>query len=612
MCGFLGQIGEISISEDQFRSILSKSHHRGPDHAGVHRQDGCMVGFNRLSIQDLSPLGHQPMVSSDERRILLFNGEIYNNLQLRESFGLKDFKGHGDTETLFRLFNQEGICSTVKHLDGMFAIAWVDLLEGRFYLARDRAGIKPLYYYQGSEGVIFSSQLDQILHFPVQELHELSGENVYDYFSLGYMIAPNTIFKHINQVEPGQIVVFDLRERKIISKHCYYRFERKSSVGKQDEDDVIAQSIERSVTEQMVADVPVTTFMSGGVDSPIINAYAIKHKPDLRAFTFKNLFDNALDESSVANALSASIGLDYENVVYRQDDVVNLVNEHFAGMHEPLGDFSTIPTFLICRALKEKATVVLSGDGGDELFFGYSRHLRFLKYPWLFRLPLRFRRPMAKLLMKLSGEKISYSIRSHEDAGSAYRDTQASISRKDLTTMLGTLDHSAACNRVFSVNQPGSRDFVEQISKADYYGFMQRVLRKVDMMSMINSVEVRVPYLCNSLIDKASHYIPRIRKEQDLKAPLKRIFDKCYPGLKPFRRKIGFTLPIEQLMKGPLKEDILQQTCDTPIFGDELINTEAVRTYIRKYFDGKHKHHQGVWHIYVWQKWANKLNLKNK
>lgn len=551
------------------------------------------------------------MTSEDGNRILLFNGEVYNHLQLRETFAPESFNGHGDTETIFRLFSREGIRSTIQQLDGMFALAWIDLVEDRLYLVRDRAGIKPLYYHIGASGVVFASQLDQVLHFPTGQAHALSREHLCDYFALGYMIAPNTIFKDIHQVEPGQIVVVDLHERKIIARHRYHQLTRQRSAPHEDLTERIRGAIDRSVQEQLVADVPVCSFMSGGIDSPVINALAIKHKPELRAFTFQNTYDPALDESEVANELSRSIGLAYENVGYDPEAILERVNEHFAGMHEPLGDFSTIPTFLICRALKDQATVVLSGDGGDELFFGYARHRSFFRHAWLFKLPLTIRRPLSKLVMKITGEKVSNSIRSCSDPGTAYRDTQTSISRQDLIKLLGTDQFSDACNRVFSVDG-SAQDVVDVISHADFYGFMQRVLRKVDMMSMIHSVEVRVPYLCNALIESAAHYVPRIRTDQDLKAPLKRIFERCFPGLKPFRRKIGFTVPIEQLMKGPLKQDILHYTCELPVYGAPIIHPEAFREYVLNYYQHKHQHHQGVWHLYAWQKWANQQAHQNK
>jgi asparagine synthase (glutamine-hydrolysing) len=605
MCGFLGHIGDAAIDDKAFRQLLARSTSRGPDHAGVFRNDNCIVGFNRLSIQDLSEHGHQPMTDANGDHILLFNGEVYNHQELRKKFRLHDFKGHGDTETLFRLFLQEGIEQVIQKPDGMFAIAWIDLKAGRLWLARDRAGIKPLYYHIDDSGVVFASQLDQVVHFPVSQPHELSGTAVYDYFSLGYMIAPNTIYKSIRQVEPGQIVSFDLRERKIIGTAYFHRLNRTASSPNSDSDEVLRLSIEQSVKEQLVADVPVAAFMSGGIDSPVINATAIRLKPDLRAFTFQNKFEASLDESPTANALSQSLGMAYENISYDETDVARVVDDHFSGMPEPLGDFSTIPTYMICMAARRSATVVLSGDGGDELFYGYSRHISFFLHRHLFRFPISWRGLLARVSMKITGQRVSNSIRNHRTAGNAYRETQTSISSKDLSRMLGTLSFSDACDKVFSADiRLSPNQIPEAVSQADFYGFMQRVLRKVDMMSMSNSVEVRVPYLCNSLLEHARYYIPEIRSDADLKKPLKRVFEQKFPGLKPFRRKIGFTVPIEKILKGALRDDVMKYTLEKDLYGEGIIDRQAFRNYVSDYYAGKHRNHQGIWHLYAWQKWA--------
>jgi asparagine synthase (glutamine-hydrolysing) len=610
MCGFLGYIGDVTIDDASFGALLARSRSRGPDHAGIFRSGKCVAGFNRLSIQDLSTHGHQPMTNEAGNRILLFNGEIYNHQQIRTEFGLSECKGHGDTETIFRLFLQEDIPNIVERFDGMFAITWIDLSRNLLYLIRDRAGIKPLYYYLGNRGLVFASQLDQVLHFPDGVTHQLDGSRVYDYFSLGYMIAPNTIYRDIHQVEPGQILTIDLTTGMMIDQRYYHQLKRRRSAAHSITTDGMPEAIDLSVREQLVSDVPVAAFMSGGIDSPVINACAVKQVPDLKAFTFRNLFDDSLDESKVANELSRSIGMPFENISYDTDDVLEMVDRHFEQMPEPLGDFSTIPTFLICRSAAEKATVVLSGDGGDELFFGYTRHISFFRHGWLFRWPLALRRPMARLVMRLSGGKVSNSIRNHRYPGDAYRETQTAVSQTNLGQMLKGQHYSKACDQVFCTGPKGlQKDIVELISRADFYGFLQRVLRKVDMMSMANSVEVRVPYLCNELIHMAERYVPDIRSDEDLKKPLKKLFSKLYPGLKPFRRKIGFTLPIEKLLKGALREDVLKHTCECPVYGDYLIDTSAFRSYIKDYYAGRHGNHQGVWHLYAWQKWAVQQQL---
>lgn len=604
MCGFLGYVGDASITDASFSDLLARSRSRGPDHAGIFRSGRCLAGFNRLSIQDLSAHGHQPMTDASGDRILLFNGEIYNHQSLRQAYALTGFNGHGDTETLFRLFLQEGADAVAAQFDGMFAIAWIDLSTHTLHLIRDRAGIKPLYYYAGDHGVVFASQLDQVLHFPNGVRHELAGPQVYDYFSLGYMIAPNTIYRDIHQVEPGQILTIDLKSGQVTHRRHYHRLSRRTDAGG-DVSEGLQEAIDHSVQEQLVSDVPVAAFMSGGIDSPVVNACAIRHVPGLKAFTFRNSFDASLDESTVANELSRSIGMDFENISYGADDVARIVDRHFESMPEPLGDFSTIPTYMICHAARPQATVVLSGDGGDELFYGYTRHISFFHHGWLFRLPPALRRPVAGLLKRLKGVRISNSIKSHRHPGNAYRETQTAISTADLGRMLRGLGFSAACDRVFSAGKAESDlDMPELVSRADFYGFMQRVLRKVDMMSMASSVEVRVPYLCNALIDRAGHYRPEIRSDADLKKPLKRLFHALYPGLKPFRRKIGFTVPIEQILKGALQEDVLKHTCILPVYGEGFIDAPAFRQYVQDYYAGKHRNHQGVWHLYAWQKWA--------
>lgn len=609
MCGFLGYIGPFHVADTEFRKVLEMSAHRGPDNQGVHRHGEHMFGFNRLAIQDLSESGNQPMVGEDGRHLLLFNGEVYNHMELRKAFGITECKGHGDTETLFHLFRRHGFRETIDRLDGMFAICWVDYGAGKAYLARDMAGIKPLYWHC-VDSLVFASQLDQVLSFPVAKTHRLVRENLVDYFSLGYMTPPETIYDNIRQVMPGETVCFDVSGPRFLEAKTYYRFERERAFTGKGYVERLGRLIEGSVKDELVSDVPVASFMSGGIDSPIVNAYAKLHKPDLRAFTFQNPYERSLDESIAANALSRIIGLDYSNVTYDESSVQSTIDEHFRFMGEPCGDFSTIPTFILCKRAKEDATVIVSGDGGDELFYGYSRHLSFLKYRSLFSLPTALRRLASKPLRALTGIKVSNAILAHEDPGAAYRETQTSMGREDLRRILGSDRHSKACDRVFSVDEGGrGKALTDIITKGDYYGYLQRVLRKVDMMSMASSVEVRVPYLCRTVIDHSRSYQPEVQGEADLKKPLKTLFSELYPGGGTFHRKIGFTIPIGQLLRGPLRADLLAFTVERPPYGSELISHAEVVRYIEGYLGGSHSNHQGAWHIYAWQKWAHACKL---
>jgi asparagine synthase (glutamine-hydrolysing) len=603
MCGFLGYIGPDGLGENTFRDILALSRHRGPDSSGIHRSGGDMYGFNRLAIQDLSEIGNQPMVSADGKRVLLFNGEVYNHLRLREKYGITGCKGHGDTETLFHLFKAGHFASVVPELDGMFAISWADYDKGELWLARDMAGIKPLYYHAG-ECIAFASQLNQVLKLPGVS-HDLSADSVADYLRLGYMPAPNTVFRHVHQLLPGQILSFDMRSRRLTSSVRYYVFGRDAGAEPGIDTKDLKHILEGSVRDQLVSDVSLATFMSGGIDSPIINAIAKHSKPDLTAFTFRNRYDASIDESSIANALSDSIGLSYRNVEYSNDDVLEAIDSQFRYLSEPLGDFSTIPTFFICRAAKSSATVMLSGDGGDELFYGYRRHLEFLRDQSLFRYPGFVRAAYSRLRVMGGGPRVSNAVRYHTDPGSAYLDAQSFMRPATVASLMGGHRMSDAVADIFSLGGASSpRQVADVITKADYYGFLQMVLRKVDLMSMASSVEVRVPFLCRGVIDAARGYEPSMVTAADLKRPLKEIFSGCYPGGKTFHRKIGFTIAIGSLLRGPLRDDLLLHTCQRPVYGSGLIDAGRVASFVQDYLQERHSEHQSVWHLYAWQKWA--------
>jgi asparagine synthase (glutamine-hydrolysing) len=603
MCGFLGYVGDEPISDASFREVLALSRHRGPDSSGVHAVDADRYGFNRLAIQDLSDTGSQPMVSADGRQVLLFNGEVYNHMRLRVKHGLHGCKGHGDTETLFHLFRSRGFRETVSELDGMFAIAWADYDKGRLWLARDIAGIKPLYYHVG-RGIAFASQLNQVLRLPGVS-RDLSALHVSEYLMLGYTVAPNTVFSQVHQLRPGEILEFDLQARRLVASTRYHVFERRADAGPDIDTGMLEALLGDSVGDQLVSDVPLASFMSGGIDSPIINALAKRRKPDLTAFTFQNSYDSKIDESSTANALSDIIGLSYRNIRYTAEDALASIDEQFRFLSEPLGDFSTIPTFLICRAARESATVMLSGDGGDELFYGYRRHFEFFRDQALFRYPPILRSAYSSLRGMLGRPRVSNAIRYTDGPGAAYLDFQSFMRPEIVAAITGPMRYSDALMDVFSMGEPYREGRISSvITKADYYGFLQMVLRKVDLMSMASSVEVRVPFLCKSIIEASQHYEPRMDSKDDLKRPLKSIFSRCYPGGSTFHRKIGFTISMGELFHGPLRDDLLYFTCERPIFGAGLMDEGFIRKFVKGYLGREHAHHQSVWHLYAWQKWA--------
>lgn len=604
MCGFLGYIGPAPLDESSFRDVLRLSHHRGPDSTGVHVYGTDTYGFNRLAIQDLSETGNQPMVSSDGRRVLLFNGEVYNHLRLRGKYAVSGCRGHGDTETIFHLLHERGAEQVIPELDGMFAIVWADYDRGELWLARDMAGIKPLYYHPGLP-IVFGSQLNQIVRLPVGISRELSRTNLADYLALGSMMAPDTVFRDIRQVMPGETVCIEMSTGRVMHRKRYHVFGREPGAAPSLPQAELEARIDASVRDHLVADVPVAAFMSGGIDSPVINAFALRNKPDLRAYTFRNRYDGSLDESATANALSNIIGLPFVNIDYDESDVQIVVDEHFRFMGEPCGDFSTIPTYFICRAARQGATVMLSGDGGDELFFGYSRHLGFFRDGWMLHRPGFLRKGFSALRRGMGGPKVPDAILYGGGPGAAYRASLSSMRPNDVRRILGSEGFSDACDQVFSIGSDASDEHIPSvITRADYYGYLQMVLRKVDMMSMASSVEVRVPYLSRDVIGLSAGFLPAIRTEHDLKRPLKDVFASCYPGGSTFHRKIGFTLPMARLLSGPLRQDVTDCLCGMPLFGSGMMDAHAVSDFVHGYYRKEHAEHQAVWHLYAWQKWA--------
>jgi asparagine synthase (glutamine-hydrolysing) len=287
MCGFLAEYGfnNSGLSEPSvFANLLALSKHRGPDSTEVSRQDNFQLGFNRLSILDLSENGNQPKTSPSKRFHVVFNGEIYNYKTLAKTYELKNLMSTSDSEVLVHLLDKIGVEAAIKALNGMFAIAIVDTKINSLYLTRDFAGIKPLFYGLNTGGMVAASQFDQVFKHPrfVKTL-ALRPEIVKEYFGFGYMQAPNTIYENIFQVNPGELVVVNASGE--IEKKDIIKFSKQFLESSETPD--FKSVVNQAVNRQLVSDVSVATFLSGGIDSPLIAAYAKSNKPDIEAFTLE-------------------------------------------------------------------------------------------------------------------------------------------------------------------------------------------------------------------------------------------------------------------------------------------------------------------------------------
>ncbi len=617
MCGFLGEFlfrVNDSTSDIFFKELLELSKHRGPDSTKIVATSKFKLGFNRLSILDITSNADQPKLSPSKRYYVVFNGEIYNFKELEEKYDLCDLNSSSDTEVLIHLLDKIGIEQTIKELNGMFAIAIIDSKLNELYLTRDFAGIKPLFYGISHEGAVFASQFNQIHKHSFFNLKlKFRKEILKEYFGLGYMQAPNTIFEKIYQVNPGELIKISANGE--IFKEVLWSFNPLMGSYKSNSKENCVNEFDKMFGEvikrQLQSDVPLAAFLSGGIDSPLVCAQAKKQKEDIETFTIgveHKKYDESIKASQYANHLNA------EHTIKQisSDQLIEQIDEHFKYFSEPFGDFSSIPTYVITKIAKDKHTVMLSGDGGDELFFGYPRMLDIFKKRYWFKVPYLVRKPVIRLAIKLKlfNSWAPYTYRKMEDSILA---KHLHISLNKLNKLFPKSSFSIELKEIYRLpkNQT-KKKLLHWLRFNEFYAHMQRVLIKVDRMSMANSLEVRVPFLDKKSIDFAWKIIPEFSKNKfELKGLLKKAMELYYPKEMIEKEKSGFSVPIDDWLKNHLKNDVKKVIFDYPIYGEAYLNKVELINYVEDYFEEKHNESWGVWHIYAWQKWALNEKLIN-
>ncbi|WP_417200711.1 asparagine synthase (glutamine-hydrolyzing) [Bizionia sp.] len=600
MCGFLGEytFKPNSLTESaSFEALLALSAHRGPDASCTTRGSGFQLGFNRLAILDVSAQGNQPKASPSGRYQVVFNGELYNYQDLAETYALTDLHSTSDTEVLVHLLDVLGVAATIPLLNGMFAIAIIDMEIDCLYLTRDFAGIKPLFYGVANEGVVMASQFDQVFkHAWFCDSLELKPEIVKDYFGFGYMQAPNTIYSGIFQVNPGALVCIN-RQGEVL-KNTVVSFSHTQEL--EANRTTLASVLQTAVAKQLVSDVPIATFLSGGIDSPLISAYAKTHISDIEAFTLA--VDNPLlNESDIAKGYADHLGIKQHVVSVTESDLLLEIDAHFKAFSEPFGDYSSIPTYVISKEAKKNHTVMLSGDGGDELFFGYPRMLDVLQKRWWFKMPYVIRKPLAQLTNTLGITKTWAPY---------FKSFDAFVMNKHLKLPAATLNNafpktsfSKSITKLYTFKNSNSTSLLHQLRWNEFYAHMQRVLVKVDRASMAHSLEVRVPFLDKTSIAWAWLQKGDLKTKYDLKKDLKTLLAQEVPQSLINQKKMGFTVPLKDWLHTALQPDVMHAVFDTPFYGREVIEVSVLQAYVQDFFDGKHDNAWGVWHIYAWQKW---------
>ncbi|WP_242832063.1 asparagine synthase (glutamine-hydrolyzing) [Butyrivibrio sp. VCD2006] len=615
MCGICGYFSINRITEDELRAMNDTMVHRGPDDSGVEiypGKDGYNIGFaqRRLSINDLSPLGHQPMSTPDGRISVVFNGEIYNFLELKEELKGYPFKSTCDTEVILAGYLKWGK-SLPDHIHGMFAIALYDRETEDLFLIRDRIGKKPLYYWDEGENIVFASELKPIMKCPGFK-GEIRKSIIPRYLYQQYINAPESIFENVWQVEPGQALIFNSGK---INKYKYWdikeAYKKNSATQIEDYNEAKAglkARLQKSVADRMIADVPLGAFLSGGYDSSLITALAQEHS-DTPVKTFSIGFNvPEYNEAEYAKKVANHLGTDHTELYIDESEMLKLVDSIPKYYDEPFADESDIPTMLVCKLARQKVTVALSGDGGDEFFCGYNVYEHVAKAKALDaaggivsaigNIPAGSDKLIRKLPIKVQSvaENRDPETKTQISSPLYIRCAHAFVTGHEQPDQRLTYEQyingQFGDSGLFPCKYPvessyGVSDWQVRRMLLDMDTYLPAdILVKMDRASMKYSLECRCPIMDTSVMEY-SFSIPHRFKyaDGDKKHILKDIAYDYIPRELLERPKKGFSVPMDAWLRGPLRERLLDFSNESYLKKQGIFDPGYTSRFIRNYLE---------------------------
>lgn len=638
MCGIFGYVDSKGIiSQEPLKKALDTITHRGPDQDGFFLNKGnkLFLGHKRLSIHDLSETGVQPMHSHDGQATIIFNGEIYNykeiQSELESQFSIM-WRGTSDTEVLLEAISRLGIEQVLPKLNGMFAFAYYCQSTEQVFIARDRFGEKPLYYYVDNERLVFSSEL-RPLEGILNSL-TINEEAVSSLIENSYIPSPISIYNEIKKLKCAHYIKVKITERVSISEEiCYWNYADAVSQAQKNRHSNLAESLadieeklEHSVRLRMDSDVPFGAFLSGGIDSTCIVALMqkISSKP---VDTFSIGFhEKEYNEASHAKEVAKTLGTNHHELYLSPKDVIDKVPKLPFAYDEPFADSSQLPTLIVSEFAKKHVTVALSGDSGDELFAGYNRHLLALKLDKLIsNIPYGVRKAGTGLITSMSptcldklfglfrpilGKRVDrIGDKLHKLSKVLCASDEIDLYKRLISTSNseGIMSSSAVPMNTIdsSIFENSSYSLSEKIMLQDTLAYMQHdILTKVDRAAMHFSLETRVPFLDNHVFDAAWRSpIEHRLFNQKTKYPLRQIISKYVPDELMDRPKSGFGVPINHWLRGELKEwagDLLSESAlkKTGLFNEKVI----LKTW-EEHLTGKKNHQYELWNILMFMQW---------
>src|SRR5438094_4214495 len=620
MCGICGIAGgDPARGLELVGTMCRTMAHRGPDDEGIEQAGGVTLGARRLSIIDLEG-GHQPIHNEDSTVWVVQNGEIYNFPDLRERLVAAGhtFITKADTEALVHAYEEWGE-DMVDHLNGMFAFAVLDLRRGRLLLARDRMGIKPLHYAVDGDRLVFASELKALLRDPAlrKGIDPLALD---EYLAYEFVPSPRSIVRGISKLRPGHTVSWSLANRKLTMRRYWSpRLNPEPSSEGRDLDEECARLrdvLRESVRKELISDVPLGVFLSGGIDSSAVAAMMTELGGDVKSFSV-GFVERSFDESPHAQAVARHLGTDHHELTLEPAALLGLIPKLPLLLDEPLGDASIIPTYLLAAFTRQHVKVALGGDGGDELFAGYPTLQAHRLAAYYLRAPGALRRGIVEPVVRrlpVSRSNLSFDFRAkrfvagaaHPVAerhqrwmGSFAREERAALLSPALRTQL------AAGNGEGLVDEFGSFEPLNQALLIDMRLYLENdILVKLDRASMMASLEGRVPLLNNDFVAYATS-LPLDMKLHGLRTKflLKRALRGMLPDRILDRPKKGFGIPVAEWFRGPLKEQMQSVLSADRLASDGFFEPGAVRRLVADHLSGRRDNRKQLWTLFAFELW---------
>lgn len=620
ICGIWNYKTKEPVPPNLLREMTDSMTHRGPDDSGLHVDDaaGVGLGFRRLSIIDLSPAGHQPMSNEDGTIWLVFNGEIYNFLDLRPQLEVKRhvFRSRTDSEVIIHQYEERGV-EWVNDLNGMFGLALWDAPKRRMVLARDRVGKKPLYYYDDGKRLMFASELKAILA-DSSVPRELDYTALGEYLALGYIAAPRTIFQGIRKLPPGHRMVFEKGSSNIRRYWDWLPAFNSPNHTRSESEwiEEVQELLKTVVRDRLISDVPLGAFLSGGVDSSAVVAIMaeLSERP---VKTFSIGFHNEqYNELPYARQIAEHFGTEHHEHIVEPESLRDLMPRLVRQFDEPFGDSSAVPTYYVSKMAREQVTVCLSGDGGDEAMAGYSRYAQAIREAkvdglpsiWrqiLFGLPARF------MPVGVKGQRLAQRL-SAKGAEERYALAICKMPTRHIAELftpeaVKQLEENKANCIGDAFSRTANLNLISRLQYTDGITYLpEDILVKVDRTSMANSLEVRSPLLDYRFMELMAT-VPSELHFQNGQG--KHLFKKAMRNWLPDqildRPKMGFGVPLSKWFSDELSDYAAEVLLDHQTLQRGLLQSQAVASILNKHRAGTHSFDTEIWFLLVMELWNN-------